>query len=114
MKKLFFFVGLFSFFLIAVAAKKWQPMTGELGIDYFGIPDPDPNAPLVSYIVIKGKAAERIYKKMIHINPIKSLCENGAETKIIGDLECVRKGKKYQCEIGINLETGKSTFGRPC
>jgi hypothetical protein len=96
----------------------WGDLQGEVGIGQSPLVDPNPDDPSAAYIVIKGEAAKRIYERMksAEIHKGKFVCEVGTVTKVTGDLQCTMYGKgvSYECDIGINLESGKSAVGRSC
>ena len=88
---------------------------GEIGVGHTSLADPDPSTPLVAYIVIKGREAERLYKKIkVQAEPTGIFSTNkNAVQKTVGNLKCIKNEKLYWCDIGINLETGESQWGRP-
>ena len=94
------------------AGGQWLQMTGELGIGKTSIADPTPEMDSVAYLVIKGKAAEKIYKTM-KTEPIFDSCIQMFMKKV-GNLYCTKKRNQFACDVGINLETGQSALGRPC
>jgi hypothetical protein len=107
----------FSFFSVCEAAGDWWGiLEGEVGIGQSPLVDPAPSDPPAVYFVIKGDAARRMYEKMNEDTFIKdqSSCEEGVVTKIIGDLQCSRNGLAYVCDVGIDLNSGKSVVGRSC
>ena len=97
---------------LVLASGDWLLMSGELGIGKSSIADPSPEMDSVAYLVIKGKAAEKIYKSM-KVKPKLDLCTN-FYAKQVGNLSCTKNKNNITCDIGINLNTGESTYGRPC
>ena len=120
MKRILLTIFLFCFSIsnVFAAGDWWGDLQGEVGIGQSPLVDPNPDDPSAAYIVIKGEAAKRIYERMksTEIHKGKFVCEVGTVTKVTGDLQCTMYGKgvSYECDIGINLESGKSSVGRSC
>jgi hypothetical protein len=125
MKKLsVLFFGAFALFSLANAAKLWDGAyhafngkyliySGDLGEAAAPTPT-DRKAAFVLY----GEAAKNLYES---IGPdLKDACgtSSGMRVRQKGDLDCTYdkddKASPYVCHLGIDLQTGKSTYGSIC
>ena len=114
-------IAIFLFSVVSVceaAGDWWGYLEGEVGIGQSPLVDPVSTDPPTVYLVIKGEAAKRMYEKMAAEKIFKGqfVCEEGVVTKVSGDLQCAMHGNglKYVCDIGVDLNKGKSVVGRGC
>lgn len=117
-------VGALALFATASAAEKQQewtpefkPFSGRYQV-YSGSPSerqPPTSSDKQASVVLTGRAAKDLFDQ---IGPdVKDACSSDPNyrERRKGHLDCsYTKENGYQCFIGIDLKTGKSTYGSVC
>jgi len=80
------------------------------------ITDPSPGEPQNTHMAfhLEGAAAHQLYDSMNVAAAPDQCLGSGTITKAIGEMQCMKSAKKYQCDFAIDIKSQKIVAGATC
>lgn len=118
MKKLFLLALVVSVASINAFAEKAKPLNGSYYFHGESLIDPPQDEPRDTRINfdLTGNTARQLYEKMqVPATTDSCLSDEGKSfVKTIGEMTCIKTGKKYECYFSIDIKNQKIAAGIVC